>query len=512
MSDERQLPPTFSAARRWGIGFHVVLGLAAALAIVGMVNYLSLRHHGRIALSEHRRIHLSPQTQRVLGALTNEVKATIFFDTRGEEQLYQLTSALLGEYAQINSRLTIRTVDPTRQPADAELLLATYQLGTLKDRNFVVLEIAGRSRVIYANELGDFQVELVSEGPPREFRKHLRSFNGEAALTTALFNLANGRRFKIGFTQGHGEHDPDRTGHPSGYAKFAQCLREQNNADIVKVSLLGTNEVPADCQLLIIAGATQLFTATELERLERFLKPSGQGGRLMALVSNPARGNRAGLEPLLARWQVAVGDRIVFDPEFAPVNNALLTAQMNQESPIVKALAADAADQRIELVLPRAVGPLRAGAASPDAPNVQWLATTSPGGLEVSEVRGGVPYPNPLADRRGVFPLMVTVEQGGLQGVTADRGSTRMVVVGDSSFLDNEMIVAAANQSFGTLAVNWLLDRPQVLFEGLVPQPVTSYRVTMTDGQLRSVEWLLLAALPGGVMVLGSLVWWCRRH
>ncbi len=512
MSDENQLPPTFSTARRWGIGFHVILGLAAALALVGMANYLSLRHYSRFALSDFRKIHLSPQTQRVLGALTNEVKATLFFDTRGEEQLYQLTAALLREYAQANARLTIRTVDPTRQPADAELLLATYQLGTLKDRNFVVLEIGGRSRVIYANELGDSQVELVSEGPPREFRKHLRSFNGEAALSTALFNLANGRRFKIGFTQGHGEHDPDRTGHPYGYAKFAQAIREQSNADLTKISLLGTNEVPADCQLLIIAGPTQPFTATELERLERFLKPSGRGGRLLVLVSNPARGSRAGLEPLLARWQVAVGEKIVFDPEFAPVNNALLTAQMNPKHPIMKALAADSEDQRVELVLPRAVGPLASSARPPDAPTAQWLAATSSGGIEVSDVRGGVAYPNPLADRRGVFPLMAAVEQGGLQGVTTDRGSTRMIVVGDSSFLDNEMIVAAANQYFGTLAVNWLLDRPQVLFEGLVPQPVTSYRVVMTDGQLRSAEWLLLGALPGGALVLGALVWWRRRH
>jgi len=512
MSDTPQDRPTFSALRRWGIGFHAVLSIAAALALVGMANYLSGRHHSRLSLSEHRKIRLSPQTQRVLAALTNQVKITLFFDTRGEEHLYQLTAKLLHEYNQANPRVVVRTVDPTRQPGDAELLLATYQLGALKDRNFVVLEAAGRSRVLYANELGDFRVEQISEGPPREFRKQILSFNGEAALTTALFNLANGRRFKIYFTQGHGEHDPDRASHPHGYAKFAQSLREQNNADFAKISLLGTNGVPSDCQLLVIAGPTQPFTEPELDRLEQFLKSSGQGGRLLALLSNPARNSRAGLEPLLARWQVAVGERMVFDPEFAPVNNALLTAQMNLKNPIMKALTADSPDQRVELVLPRAVGPLSAGARAPDAPEVQWLAATSPSGIEVSEVRGGVPYLNPLADRRGVFPLMVAVEQGGLQGVTTDRGSTRMVVVGDSSFLDNEMIVAAANQYFGTLAVNWLLDRPQVLFEGLVPQPVTSYRVVMTDGQLRSTEWLLLGGLPGGVLVLGALVWWRRRH
>ena len=511
MSQEPNPSPTFSALSRWGIGLNVACGLAAALALVLMVNYLSARHHWRFPLGGQRHRPLSPQTLRVLASLTNNVKITLFFDTRGEEQLYDQLANLTRDYAQANPHVSVRTVDPTRQPADAELLLATYQLGALKDRNFVVLDCEGRPRVLYANELGEYKNEVRSEGPPREFRKHLVWFRGEAALTTALFNIVNARRFKIGFTQGHGEHDPDRPGQPHGYAKLVQAIREKVNADIEKVVLLGTNDIPADCQLLVIAGPREPFAEPELARIDNFLR---QGGRLLALLSNPARNDRAGLENLLARWNVAVGDKILLDPQNAPADNALLGAlNTDHPHPITKALAADAEEPKILLVLPRAVGPLRPGPAAPDAPNVQVLVSTGDSAVEVSDVRDGVPYRNALTDRRGSFPVVVAVEQGSIKGVTADRGSTRMVVAGDSLFLDNELIeTPPANHYFGTLAVDWLLDRPQVLLEGLVPQPVTSYRVVLTEKQLRAARWLLLGALPAAPLVLGALVWWRRRR
>ena len=129
-----------------------------------------------------------------------------------------------------------------------------------------------------------------------------------------------------------------------------------------------------------------------------------------------------------------------------------------------------------------------------------------------SEFRNGVPYPNPYQDRQMVFPLIVAVEDN-IQGVSTDRGSTRMVVVGDSLFLDNELIdTPPANHYFAALAANWLLERPQVLLDGLVPQPLKTYRLVLTNQQLQTVQWLLLGGLPGAVLLLGSLVWWRRRH
>jgi hypothetical protein len=108
------------------------------------------------------------------------------------------------------------------------------------------------------------------------------------------------------------------------------------------------------------------------------------------------------------------------------------------------------------------------------------------------------------------YPLAVAVEQKAVPGVASTRGITRMVVAGDSSFLDNEMITAVANRDFAGYAVNWLLDRT-VLLDGIGPRPVTEFRLTMTRDQQKTVRWLLLGALPGAVLLFGGLVWLVRR-
>ena len=105
---------------------------------------------------------------------------------------------------------------------------------------------------------------------------------------------------------------------------------------------------------------------------------------------------------------------------------------------------------------------------------------------------------------------MVAVEQKPVPGASNTRGTMRMIVVGDSFFLGNHYIDGGANRDFAGYAANWLLDRT-VLLDGIGPRPVTEYRLAITREQLQQVRWLLLAALPGGVLVFGWLVWLVRR-
>lgn len=510
MADSPPARPTFSPLSRWGIAFSVGVGIVAALALALMANYLSARHHLRFQLALHHQVKLSPQTVRVLRSLTNDVRITLFFDTRDEEELYGLVSGLLSEYNDVNPRVNLRTVDPIRHPSDAELVLSTYRLTSLKNRNFVVLDCGGRTRVIYQSELADYDYSLKSAGPPPEYDRKLVAFKGEKLFTEAIFNLANPRQFKVCFTQGHGEHDPETVVNPHGYSKFAQALKEEANAVWERITLTGTNEIAPDCQLLIIAGPRQNFRDSELAKIEAFLR---QGGRLLVLMSSPALAGTCGLDGLLAKWNVGLGTKIILDPTQSPVANALLTFRLNTKHPVMKALVSDSEDNRLELMLPRAVGPVTTGSTSPDAPRLDVLAVTSDSAIEVSDVRDGVPYPNPFQDRKGAWSLIVAVEQGGIAGITPERGATRLIVVGDALCLDNEIIDQPnGNHYFGILAVNWLLDRPQVLLEGLVPQPVTTYRLVMSQQQVQTAEILLLGALPGLVLLFGAAVWWRRRH
>ena len=72
------------------------------------------------------------------------------------------------------------------------------------------------------------------------------------------------------------------------------------------------------------------------------------------------------------------------------------------------------------------------------------------------------------------------------------------------------VIDAAANRDFLNYSLNWLMDR-QELLAGIGPRPVTEFRLQVTRQEQQQLNWLLLGALPGGVLIFGWLVWLVRR-
>jgi hypothetical protein len=152
------------------------------------------------------------------------------------------------------------------------------------------------------------------------------------------------------------------------------------------------------------------------------------------------------------------------------------------------------------MILPRAVARIDSATAAADAPKVEELAFTGPKSIVIGQTN--------LPPRS--YAVAAAVEKGAVTGVTSERGTTRIVVTGDSLFLGNQMIDSAGNRDFASYALNWLLDRTEML-QGLGPRPVKEFTVVMTRTQLKSAELLLLVALPGAVLLAGFLVWLRRR-
>jgi len=276
----------------------------------------------------------------------------------------------------------------------------------------------------------------------------------------------------------------------AGYLKFTSILR-QNYVHPAPLSLLGTNDVPSDCSLLIIAGPRDIIPRAEVEKIEHYLN---QGGRLLVLFNFGSARKDIGLEALLARWGVDVGHNVVTDPDNTIKGTDVVVSRFSQH-PLVDSLR----HSRLHLSLPRSVGRLKLPAEAADAPRVEEIAFSGPRALAAGDSLHKAP-----------FPLMVAVEKGTLKDVITERGSTRMVVIGDSVFLGNLQLESAANRDFAGNAVNWLLERTRLL-AGLGPRPINQYRIVMTRTQMRQAQWVLLGGLPGSVLLLGGLVW-LRRH
>jgi ABC-type uncharacterized transport system involved in gliding motility auxiliary subunit len=502
MDPNDAIPSSFTPLRRFGIGFNVLLSVLLLLAIVVMVNYLAERHYRRFLWTGDARFELSPPTRQVLDAVTNEIKVTVLFDR--DNPLYDAVSGLLKEYAYACPKLAVEEVNYQSDPDRADWIVRKYQLPRA-DADLVVFDLNGRAQVVRASELSELSDYDLSKlfKPGHEVRR--MALRTEERFTSAIAALLEGKAASACYLIGDGENSPD-DGSPQGYRYFVRLLQQKNVA-VSPLRLIGDTVVPEDCRLLIIAGPAHPLADSELAQIDKYLR---QGGRLLALLSWYRAGAQpTGLERLLAEWGVAVGNNAVFDkPNSRSGQDVVCTNFSNH--PVVRSLQGSS----LYLVLPRSVEPARNANQSGDSPKVVPLIATSVNGRCVTELAtDGTPREDPFHDRTGVIPLAVAVEKGNLQGMAADRSSTRLIVVGDSHCLENTAFQNGndANVDFANLAVNWLLDRPQHL-AGIAPRPIREYRVDLTQAQMTQVKWLLLVVLPGAALLLGGLVWLRRRR
>jgi hypothetical protein len=493
--------PSFSTARRWGIWLNLFFSTVAIFALIVMANYLAAGYFKRFQVGSNARVELSQQTVKILQSLTNDIDVTIFFDATEDDEVYAMVSGLLKEYQNASPHIKLRSLDFTRYPGDAALLMSKYKLNTDTDRDLIIFDSNGQSKIIYKNQLSDYDINAVLQGETKEFRR--TAFKGEMLFTSAIFSVAHPRALKAYFLQGHGEHDPNNSSHDYGFAKFASLLKEENNVEWQKLQFTGTNEVPSDCQLLIIGGPMKAQLATgELTAIDNYLN---KGGRMLVLLNY--LGGTAGTEQVLSKWGITPQANVVLDQDNSHDGRDVLTSELNPSHPVTRAMFGEGL--RIQLVMPRSLERSTDARGSAEGPKVEFLAATSTNASAHFPIQkeGAVEY----RKVPGIFPLMAAIEQGNIKGITAERGATRVIVVGDSVFLSNHLIDSAANRYFAVFAVNWLLAQPNILLEGLGPRPIKEYKITLSAGQVSRLNVILLGVIPGAILLFGGLVWFRRR-
>lgn len=493
MTDPSPQPQeSFSTGNRLSIGASVLVSILSVLALAGIANYLAAYHPVRFYWGASADYRLSPLTLGALQSLTNRVHVTVFFDR--DREPYPSVRALLAEYTGHSPLIEVEEIDYRRNPAAAQEFRRRFPMTvTDEEPDLVLFESGGRTKAVPARDLRDYDTQALVRG---EKEVTPIAFKGEALFTSAINAVCEGRTRRVCFLEGHRENDFRSEASHTGYRKLAALFTE-DNIEVAPLRLTGTGDVPRECELLVVAGAQDPLTPGELQAIDRYLR---RGGRLFALFHTRAR---TGLEALLVAWGINVTDSLVLDD--SQTENGLLAVARVAKHPVTSPLARS----RLYLFQPRALeaqpGANVLGAPAAIAP----LLLTGTNGVAVTTfVPGG--YRQSPTDRRGEIPLAVAVERGALPGVAASLGTTRIVAVGDSTFLANQFIDWTGNGHFASSAANWLLDRSHLL-GGIAPAPIRVYQIAMTPFQSRMLRLVLLLVLPGAALAAGFVVWW-RRH
>ena len=479
------------------IGVNVLVQITLLLFLAIMVNYLGFEHYRRWDLSRDKKYALSDKTKRFLETIQGKVRATVFFSP--SNPIREDVRALLTEYQYAaKGKIDVEHIDPERSLSRAKELFDKYKV--VSDESLVVLDYDGRNKTVKASEMAEVDQGNPMFGEPPK----MTAFKGEQAITSAMIDLVEGKKNALGYVLGHKE-PPLTEGSPITLVK---TVIENENIKFQELNLFEVGEIPADLKTIVINGPQYDFSDREMKLLRDFWEKQG---RILLLLDPSAK------TPKLNAFLNELGVKVNDDRLMAMVKTGIqemmrvrdVFARYLPDSPITKRLA----DVR---------GLFEGGTSSltlePDrvrAANVRlqplvqaekgyWAETDYNSTDEEKMLANARQNPNtPLT-------LAALIEKGGSEDERVQANSSRMVVVSNATFIqDNAITQGQQALDFVSGSVNWLLSREQMI--GIAPKVPKTLTFSLDDKAMRNMRWLILVLMPLVPAVLGFAVWWRRR-
>jgi ABC-type uncharacterized transport system involved in gliding motility auxiliary subunit len=480
----RQQAADMVSSRPVRYGAYSAVLIVVLAAILVLVNLVSRNHHQRWDLTASGRYTLSQQTVKILDELPAPVEAVVCYSQAGpgSAETRQKFLDLLTEYEYVSGgQLSRRELDPVRSPAEAK-----------------ELEITGETTV------------LLCQG-----RSATVDQATEEALTNGLLKVTRPALGRACFITGHGGRDPeDQT--QEGYGLAAAALAREN-FDVSPVNLIRDNGVPADCDVLILAGLQGDLLAGEVEMIHDYVK--GGGGCLL-LLDPPGENLQPQLDRLLAGFGLRAGRDLVVDPlSQSLVGDYLVPVAVgySADHPITEGFTVIS-----YFPLCRTVGALDTADPDPRA-EVAELVFTAPESfaetsLEEVEFNEGIDVPGPLTVAVAAeLPSAISaapLEDEAAAGVPTEAdsgpGGGRLVVVGDSDFALNSHFPQQGNGNLFLNAINWLSgDETLISIDRPTSGPET---VDLTWAESRFILVVVVLGYPLALLGLGLNHWRRRRR
>ncbi len=222
-----------SRRRSTRLGANTTVMTVAVIAIIGFVNFLGYRHHKRIDLTTEKLYSLSDQTRKVVSDLKKDVKVMLF-----DKEDPQGLGDQMKEYRNLSSRFTFERIDPQKN-----------------------MEAAKQYKV---EHLGDV---IVASGDRNEKPKDTT----EQSIINAIIKVTRDSLKKIYFVEGHGEKKLASTNEGDGYGVVDKMLKDENY-ETKGINLVASGDVPADCDVLVLAGPKQRCFHRKRRRSENISK------------------------------------------------------------------------------------------------------------------------------------------------------------------------------------------------------------------------------------------------
>ncbi len=376
--------------------FLKLISLVLVISIFTLAYLISQNHYLRFDLSKERLFTLSDETKKVLSHLKCKVKIIGFFKTNEKDKFLELAD----EYRYLSKKVSFKNFDPDKHPMVAK----SYGI---KRYGTVVVEACGKR--IFINKLS------------------------EEEITNGILKAQRVEKKVVYFLKGHGERSiSDVTN--SGYSKIKDEMLNEG-ISVKTLSLLGTNKVPSDCSLLVIASPKKPILKAEKDSIIKYMRR----GSLFIMV-DPYK--NFDMKELFKELGVKVEGDLVVDPVSKLFGGGNVTPVVTDypNSEITK-------DFSLATLFPIACGiyPIKEYAKP-------FLLTSkySWGERDINKKKAKF---DEGRDKKGPIPI----------GVFGTYKKGRFVIIGDSDFSSNAYVDLVGNRDLFLNAINWLISEEHLI-------------------------------------------------
>lgn len=263
----------------------VVLAILIAVNILASILPSTLT---QLDISSTKLYSITSNTKVVVNALEKDV--TIYWVVQAEKE-DEVIENLLAKYESLSEHINVIKKNPDVYPTFAQ----QYTSESVPN-NSLIVECEDSNRYISYDDIYLTETDMTTYSSET-------SFDGEGAITSAIDYVVSEDHPQIYITEGHGEAELSSV--------FAEQIEKQN-METTTFTLLNSDEVPEEADVVLIYAPTSDISEEEKTMLETYTQ---NGGKLLVLAGPPEEGTLTNLYSLMSSYGVEAQDGIVVEED-----------------------------------------------------------------------------------------------------------------------------------------------------------------------------------------------------
>jgi len=460
------------------------LFIAAAVVLNILASYVTDRFGLRFDLTDNRVYEISDETKRFL---QNDLQEDITITILSAESIYidnesfsPIREVILKYVALSDGKISVRYIDPYVNPE----IIEEYDDVTTPNYRDIVIESSKRYKVLNPGDLYAVRTNYETQ------EQYITGLQAEQKLSSAIMYCTVDKLPVALRVQGHGE---------TNLPKLTSLLVSGNySVDTINLSI---EDIPDDCEMLIISSPKKDFTVDEIEKLDAFFERNGNA-MIFYDLSVP---ELPVFERFMADWGVRY-EKVLVGDEKLYISLPTTLAPTISSHAMTKDLASPG--EYVVVPIARQITTLYEQQGWRTVKPILVTSSASYGKIYNSgETINSITKEE--GDLSGPFYVCVLTEQNRIENLQSNY--SRILFCQLNMAADEILdIDAYLNSRFFVRAINYMNDSADSIV--VEPKYYTSPQLNILGNQARVVFWLLVVTIPAGTLALGFYIWLKRRN